>query len=140
MKREGYWFKSSLFEIEQGEDDEINPQIYGRQLARWLKQRLEEQGYAVEEIINEDWGRCLMCSRDPYSLWVGCASVTDLEAADDDAVPAKEDITWHCFAAAEVFFLKRLLKKIDTEPGLAKLDADLGKILRSEPAITLVDG
>jgi hypothetical protein len=39
-----------------------------------------------------------------------------------------------------VFFLKRLLKKIDTEPGLAKLDADLGKILRSEPAITLVDG
>ena len=41
MKPEGYWFKSSKFEIEPGEDDEINPLIFGRQLARWLKKRLE---------------------------------------------------------------------------------------------------
>jgi hypothetical protein len=42
MKMEGYWFKSSKFEIEPGEDEEINPGMYGRQLARWLKQRLTE--------------------------------------------------------------------------------------------------
>jgi hypothetical protein len=58
MKMEGYWFKSSKFEIEPGEDEEINPGMYGRQLARWLKQRLTEKGYSVEDIINEDWGRC----------------------------------------------------------------------------------
>ena len=27
-----FWFKSSLFEIEPGEDEEINPNIYGKQV------------------------------------------------------------------------------------------------------------
>ena len=72
MNTQGYWFRSTRFEIEPGEDEEINPGIYGKQLAEWLKARLEESGYKVEPIINEDWGRCLMCSREPFSLWVGC--------------------------------------------------------------------
>jgi hypothetical protein len=143
MKPAGYWFKSSKFDIESGEDREINPGIYGRQLARWLRARLQERGYAVEGIINEDWGRCLMCGRDPFMLWVGCANLTE----DDDAIdastgearpPSKEDIVWHCFAAAEVPFLKSWLRKIDTTPALTKLDRDLGEILRAEPAISLV--
>ena len=71
----GYWFTSSLFKIEPGEDEEINPGCYGRQLAVWLKKQLEERGYSVEPIINEDWGRCLMCSRDPFMLWVGCGNM-----------------------------------------------------------------
>jgi hypothetical protein len=48
---DGYWFKSSKFEIEPGEDEEINPRRYGRQLSIWLKSRLEEIGYGVEDII-----------------------------------------------------------------------------------------
>lgn len=142
MTPHGYWFQSSKFEIEPGEDAEINPQIYGRQLARWLKERLEQRGYAVEDVINEDWGRCLMCSRDPFALWVGCASITDddaaVDATGDAPPPAKEHVVWHCFATAEVFFLKRWLRKIDPEPAVAKLDRDLGEILRSEPEITVI--
>lgn len=139
MSIDGYWFKSSKFEIEPGEDEEINPHIYGRQLAIWLKVRLEESGYTVEDIINEDWGRCLMCATDPFMLWVGCGNVTDFDAPPEDVPPNKEDIVWHCFATAEVFFWRRLFKKIDTEPAVAKLHADLGRILAAEPEITLVD-
>jgi hypothetical protein len=73
MNTQGHWFRSTRFEIEPGEDDEINPGIYGKQLAEWLKARLEDHGYKVEPVINEDWGRCLMCSRKPFLLWVGCA-------------------------------------------------------------------
>jgi hypothetical protein len=138
MKTDGYWFKSSKFEIEPGEDEEINPRMYGRQLAHWLKQRLQEKGYSVEDIINEDWGRCLMCSRDPFMLWVGCGSVDYETAPPDDGPPLKEDVIWHCFATAEVFFWKRLFRKIETEPAVSKLYADLGEILRAEPAVTLV--
>lgn len=138
MKIEGYWFKSSKFEIEPGEDEEINPGIYGRQLALWLKQRLEEKGYSVQDVINEDWGRCLMCSRDPFMLWVGCGNVTDEMDQPSDGPPAKEDIIWHCFATAEVFFWKRLFRRIDTEPAVSKLYEDLGEILRAEPEITLI--
>lgn len=42
MEAPGYWFKSTLFEIEPGEDGDINPGIYGRQLAVWLKDKLEQ--------------------------------------------------------------------------------------------------
>jgi hypothetical protein len=55
MKTEGYWFKSTRFEIEPGEDEEINQRIYGRQLTAWRKARLEEPGYKVEGIYEEDW-------------------------------------------------------------------------------------
>lgn len=138
MSSSGYWFKSSKFEIEPGEDEEINPEIYGRQLARWLKERLEQKGYKVEDIIEEDWGRCLMCSREPFMLWVGCGSVTDHEPRGDGP-PAKEDVTWHCFATAEVYFWKRLFRKVETEPALSRLNADLRDILRAEPELTLVE-
>jgi hypothetical protein len=140
MDPEGYWFKSSKFEIEPGEDQDINPGIYGRQLAVWLKSRLEESGYRVEDIINEDWGRCLVCQRDSFFLWVGCANVSDFDATQPAAdLPSKEAITWHCFATAEVPFWKRLFRKIDTGPATSKLNAVLGKILGAEREITLME-
>jgi hypothetical protein len=139
MKPEGYWFKSSKFDIEPGEDDEINPRMYGRQLSIWLKERLERQGYSVEDIFEEDWGRCLMCAREPFWLWVGCGSIEDHHIAKPgDPPPAKEDVVWHCFATAEVFSWRRLFRKIDTVPAVSRLHADLGQILSAEPEIRLV--
>lgn len=140
MNPQGYWFKSSKFEIEPGEDRDINPRIYGRQLTVWLKARLEEYGYGVEDIINEDWGRCLMCLRDPFLLWVGCGNVWDFDTAQSgDAPPSTESVTWHCFATAEVPFWRRLFRRIDTEPAVIKLHDVLGRILRAETEITIVD-
>ena len=46
---------------------------------------------------------------------------------------------WHCFATAEVFFWKRLFRKVETAPAVSKLNADLGDILRAEPEVTLVE-
>ena len=131
---DGYWFTSNLFTVEPGEDEEINPGRYGRQLAMWLKAQLEQRGYSVEPVITEDWGRCLMLSRDPFLLWVGCGNVDDSEVDG----PINGKITWHCFPAAEVPFFKRLFGKADTSAALSKLDADLHTILSAEPAITLV--
>ena len=54
MNIQGHWFRSTRFEIEPGEDDEINPGIYGKQLAAWLKARLEDRGYQVEPVIKQD--------------------------------------------------------------------------------------
>jgi hypothetical protein len=128
---DGYWFKSSLFEIEPGEDDEINPGIYGRQLAAWLKARLEARGYTVDGIINEDWGRCLMCQRSPFSLWVGAASVTE--------TVAKDAVVWHCFAVTEGGLKLRMFgKRNEIEATRDRLDATLESILRAEPAILIV--
>lgn len=137
---DGFWFQSSMFDIEPGEDEEINPRMYGRQLANWLKEQLELRGYDVEPVINEDWGRCLMCSRDPFMLWVGCGNMTDYSTAKEgDPPPPKEQIIWRCFAVAEIPLLKRLFNKPDTGPALLKLNADLSDILSSDPRIVLTE-
>jgi hypothetical protein len=128
---DGYWFKSSLFEVEPGEDDEINPGIYGRQLAVWMKKQLEARGYTVDDVINEDWGRCLMCQRSPFSLWVGVSSVTE--------TAMKDEVVWHCFAVTEGGLRMRMFgNKNEIEATRAKLDAALESILRAEPAVLLV--
>lgn len=51
---DGYRFSSDLFEIEPGEDEAITPRMHGRQLARWLKMRLEARGYEVGPVIEQD--------------------------------------------------------------------------------------
>jgi hypothetical protein len=136
---DGYRFRSGLFDIEPGEDAEINPRMYGRQLAVWLKRQLELRGYDVEPVIAEDWGRCLMCSREPFMLWVGCGSVVDYDTAmPDDPPPAKGDVVWYCFPMVEVPFWKRIFNRPDTASELSRLNADLSAILGGEPNIALV--
>lgn len=138
---EGYWFKSTLFEIEPGEDDDINPGIFGRQLAVWLKAKLQGQGYVVEDIINEDWGRCLMCQRRPFWLWVGVGNIQDgpLEGPQLQSIPAKEDVVWHCFVTTELAFFMHLVGKGGkVVAARERLDATVRGILESEPAIELV--
>ena len=138
MQVDGFWFKSSRFEIEPGEDKEINPGVYGKQLADWLARKLHEVGYDVEA-INEDWGRCIMCMRNPVWLWVGCANMAlDYPDVPPDA-PKKEDIIWHCFVECEIPFWKRLFKRTDPGPLKKKLVDQLTSILTSEPQINLVE-
>jgi hypothetical protein len=135
-----FWFKSTLFDIEPGEDEETNPHCYGKQLSNWLKGKLTCLGYDVEDVIPEDWGWCVMCSREPYRLWVACGCV--VEGADSDSgeiVLSKDKIIWQCFVVAEVPFLKRVFKKIDTTDGVKKLEAALETLLKSQAEITLVE-
>ena len=135
-----YRFTSDMFEVEPGEDEEINPRMYGRQLAAWLKSQLELRGYSVEPILAEDWGRCLMCSRDPFMLWVGCGSSVDYQTAKpDDPPPDKESVIWHCFPEVELSLWQRWFKKPDTAPAFAKLDRTLQDILSAEPRIRLLE-
>ena len=80
MSSHQFWFRSTRFEIEPGEDEETNPLCFGRQLANWLRERLVEQGRTVEEVLPYDWGWCLVVQRKPFLLWVGCVSVHDYAA------------------------------------------------------------
>lgn len=127
-----------MFDIEPGEDKAINPGIYGKQLTEWLALKLREIGYKAE-IVTEDWGRCIMCEREPVWLWVGCANIDmDYPEVPKEA-PKKEDIVWHCFVECEVPFWKRVFNRIDTEPLQKKLTDQLSSILTSEPEIKFVD-
>jgi len=131
------WLKSSLFEVEPGEDENTNPGCYGKQLATWLRSKLIAKGYKVEEVIPEDWGWCVMCNRAPFLLWVGCGSVLDREPTPDAPPPDGKEITWSCFITAEKPFLRGLFKRIDSAAAVEKLFKEVEGILKSESAITL---
>ena|SRR5215475_5103977 len=133
-----YYFKSDLFEIEPGEDQEINLGIYGKSLALWLSRQLKSNGYEVD-IVEEDWGRCLICSRSPHLLWVGCGNVYDQKLFKDGKAPSAGDMTWQCFVVAEVSFLKLLFRPLKTSPAKKKLYEDLGAILHNEKRIRIVE-
>ena len=92
-----YWFTSDLFQIEPGEDEETNPRMYGKQLAAWLRQKLIDVGYQPEEVIPEDFGWLVLCSRDPYSLGVVCVSFKDYATAQPgDPPPLFDEVKWCC--------------------------------------------
>lgn len=135
-----YWFTSDLFAIEPGEDEETNPGMYGKQLAAWVRRKLLEAGYSPEDVIPEDFGWLVLCSRDPYSLGVVCVSFIDYETAQpEDPPPAFDEVKWCCGVFVEVPFFKRLFRKVDTADGVQKLGSQLHSILSSEPRITLID-
>ena len=137
----GYWFKSSEFEVEPGEDEETNPRLYGRQVASWLRGRFLALGYDVEEVFGEDWGWCVMCQRDPYMLWVSCVNLRDYEyTRPGDPPPPAEHLLWNVVPMAEVPFFRYLFKKKPVpRPGLDKIQSELKEILESDSRVEVVD-
>jgi hypothetical protein len=141
---QGYWFKSDLFQITKGEDDETNPGCYGRELANWLCIKFQDRGYDVEEVFPEDWGWCVMCYRGDYLLWIGCSSVFEdsfYDTYDPDRPPEGNEVVWHVFPAIEMPFFyfkswfRRLIGTLDTYKPLQKLDQELKYLLESEQRI-----
>lgn len=140
---EGYWFKSDLFEITKGEDEETNPGCYGESLAEWLCSKLSALGYDAD-VIPEDWGWCVMCHSGEYMLWLGCGAMQS-EEAFEETLPNPRDVVWHVFPVVEIPFfkfkskIKKWVGKLDTDTPLQKLRNELVQLLNDEQAIELCD-
>ncbi len=130
------YFRSTLFRVEPGEEEEVNPGRYGRQLAYWLKDRFAGLGYRDPEVIAEDWGWCVMLQRDPFMLWIGCGN-QDTDDEDFDPYKEPERIVWGCFVTGEVPFFQRLFRKVDPV-AVRKVEQQLADILAGEPQVTRV--
>ena len=137
MELERVFFRTEKFDIEEGDDSETNPDIYGKQFADWLKQKLSQLDDEIEAAIPEDWGWCVMCSREEGMLWVGCASYIDGEI-EEGHLPAKKDIIWHCFATIEQPLLKRLFSSSEGKNKLEKLKKELKRVIHEEESFRIV--
>ena len=49
-------FRSSKFPPYEGEEEDINPGLWGKRLAEYLVVKLAERGIETDPIIVEDWG------------------------------------------------------------------------------------
>lgn len=132
-------FKSPLFQIEKGEDEETNPYRYGKQLAHWLKGKLEVTDYKDLQVVPEDWGWCIVFEKDNVSFLVGCGNMEDMEFLNNPELFNTKEIVWSCFAEARVPFLKRVFKRVDPEAYEKELSSRLAAILQSENEINIVE-
>ncbi len=124
-ERNGYFFESSLFEIEVGEDEETNPAIYGKALAHWLAEKFKSIGYNDAEAGPEDWGWSVTCLSKPYHIFIACSSFVDHDKEYDENNPPKgSDVVWQCFLGVDRPFIRNPFKKLDTSK-----EVEIGKNL-----------
>lgn len=137
-----YWFRSDRFAIQDGEDECTNPGRFGKSLAEWLGAELATYGYTTE-VIPEDWGWCVMCSRGEFLLWVGCGCMLTEEILEStlDNPPDATRIVWHVFYEVEVPFfkpwslLRRMVGLLDTATPKSQLGAALEAIILSSSGL-----
>lgn len=143
-------FRSDLFQVDPREDEETNPFCYGRSLAEWVRIKFQELGYEPEPVIAEDWGWCVVLSREPFMLWVGCGNnrsefyskVTPEQKTS--FVPDSRAIEWSCLVGTDVpiwtsFFWKRLFGRASTMEQVRVVTDQLRTILAKEPRIHVSD-
>lgn len=117
-------FKSDLFPAYPGEEEEINPGLWGKRLAEYLQAKLTEFGVETEGIWSEDWGWGLGIKHEPFKMWLGCGHQQD----DDDCFlvfiePSKPTVKLGLF------------KKIDATADIERVASALDRVLTSEPGI-----
>lgn len=116
-------FKSSAFPPEPGEDEEVNPGIFGKALSLWLAAELAQRGYAIKGTMAEDFGRLVEVEASQGRLYVA-ASSTDESATE-----------WRVFGFAEGGFVARLFGGSGRDEAIARLTDTLRAILRESSLI-----
>src|SRR6476646_1077610 len=114
-------FRSSKFPPYEGEQEQINPGLWGKRLAEYFVRKLSEKGIKTEEIIAEDWGWYIPVQNEGFRLAVCCGH----QYGDDDH--------FLCFTEPSSPIVKKLFKTIDAVTHLTQLTEALQQILSSDP-------
>ena len=116
-------FRSAKFPPYAGEQEQINPGLWGKRLAEYLVQKLVERGITTQPIVAEDWGWYIPVTNDGFRLAVCCGH----QYGDDDE--------FLCFTDPSTPVVKKLFRTIDATAQLARLTQALQQILSSDPDI-----
>ena len=116
-------FRSSKFPPYAGEEEQINPGLWGKRLAEYLVQKLGERGVETEEMVGEDWGWYVPVRNEGFRLALCCGH----QKGDDDE--------FLCFTDPSTPVVKKFFKKMDATPQLTRLTETLQQILASDPEI-----
>ena len=117
-------FRSKKFPAYEGEEELINPGLWGKRLAEYLVQKLSERGITPGEIVGEDWGWYIPIQNEGFRLAICCGH----QNGDDDE--------FLCFTDPSTPVVKKLFKKIDATAQLTRLTQAMQQILSADPEIT----
>jgi hypothetical protein len=116
-------FRSSKFPAYEGEEEQINPGLWGKRLAEYLVQKLAEKGIETEEMIPEDWGWYVPVRNREFRLALCCGHQ---DGEEDEFL---------CFTDPSAPVIKKFFKKIDGTSQLIRLTKALEEILEADPDI-----
>ncbi len=120
-------FRSKKFPLYDGEEEQINPGLWGKRLAEYLVDKLKPHGIEIEEIIAEDWGWYIPIKNEGFRLAICCGHQ---DGGDDEFL---------CFTDPATPIIRKLFKKIDATHELTRVVTAIKKILSSDPEITNVE-
>lgn len=116
-------FRSAKFPPYEGEEEQINPGLWGKRLAEYLVARLAEQGIETEPLVAEDWGWYVPLKNEGFRLALCCGH----QDGDDDE--------FLCFTEPSRPVVKKFFKQIDATPQLSRVTTVLQQILARDPDI-----
>jgi hypothetical protein len=116
-------FRSDKFPAYEGEEEQINPGLWGKRLAEYLAQKLAEKGITTGPPIAEDWGWYVPIQNEGFRLALCCGHQNG------------EDDEFLCFTDPATPVVKKLFSKIDATVELTRLTEALQQILSSDREI-----
>ncbi len=116
-------FRSDKFPPYEGEEEDINPGLWGKRLAEYLIEKLSSHGIEIEEIIAEDWGYYIPVVISGSRLAICCGH----QYGDDNE--------FLCFTDPDEPVVRKLLKKVDTTQQLSQLLEAIKSILDEDDDI-----
>ena len=120
-------FRSKKFPPYDGEEEQINPGLWGKRLAEYLVDKLKPHGIETEEIIAEDWGWYIPIKNKGFRLAICCGH----QNGDDDE--------FLCFTDPATPIIRKLFKRINATQELTRVVTAMEKILSSDPEIANVE-
>lgn len=116
-------FRSDRFPPYDGEQQEINPDLWGKRLAEFLRDGLRAEGFETEEPVAEDWGWMLPIVNEEFRLWIGCGRYQEYPDG------------FLCFIEPHQPSVRRFLKRIDTRETISALQQAMDKSLTEDAGI-----
>ncbi len=113
-------FRSAKFPPYEGEEDQINPGLWGKRLTEHLVGKLSEHGIETGEMYAEDWGWYLPVTIGEARLGLCCGH----QDGDDDE--------FMCFTDPSTPIVKKLFRKTDVTAELRRLTEAMQEILSSD--------
>jgi hypothetical protein len=120
-------FRSMNFPPYDGEEEQINPGLWGKRLAEYFVDKLKSHGIETDEIIAEDWGWYIPVKNEGIRLAICCGH----QNGDDDE--------FLCFTDPATPIIRKLFKRIDATHELTRVVAAMENILSSDPGITDIE-
>ncbi len=116
-------FRSDKFPPYDGEEDQLNPGVWGRRLAEYLVEKLSATEIDTEALIAEDWGWYIPIHNERFRLAICCGH----QDGDDNE--------FLIFTDPSTPRVRKGFKKLDTTTELTQLTETLHQILSSDGEI-----